>query len=40
MRVTPPLAPEIAEQLEKFKKLISSVDVKSLEEIQQAMKKE
>ena len=36
----PPLAPDIAEQLEKFKKLISSVDVKSLEEIQQAMKKE
>ena len=36
----PPLAPDIAEQLEKFKKLISSVDVKSLEEIQQAIKKE
>lgn len=35
----PPLAPDIAEQLEKFKKLISSVDVKSLEEIQQAIKK-
>ena len=36
----PPLAPDIAEQLEKFKKFISSVDVKSLEEIQQAIKKE
>ena len=35
----PPLAPDIAEQLEKFKKLIYSVDVKSLEEIQQAIKK-
>ena len=35
----PPLARGIAEQLEKFKKLISSVDVKSLEEIQQAIKK-
>ena len=35
----PPLAPDIAEQLEKFKKLISSVDVKSLEEIQQAINK-
>ena len=36
----PPLAPDIAEQLEKFKKFISSVDVKSLEEIQQAIKKD
>lgn len=33
----PKLAPEVAEQLEKFKKLISTVDLKSLEEIQGAI---
>lgn len=36
----PELAPDIKEQLEKFKQLISHVDVKSLEEIQEAMKDE
>ncbi|MEE3453501.1 polyphosphate kinase 2 family protein [Dialister sp.] len=33
----PKLAPEVAEQLERFKKLISTVDLKSLEEIQGAI---
>ncbi len=34
----PPLAPDVAQQLEKFKKLISEVNVHSLEELQKAMK--
>ena len=33
----PKLAPEIAEQLERFKKLISAVDLKSLAEIQESI---
>ena len=33
----PKLAPEIAEQLERFKKLISAVDLKSLAEIQETI---
>lgn len=33
----PKLSPEVAEQLEKFKKLITTVDLKSLEEIQGAI---
>ena len=36
----PKLAPEVAEQLEKFKKLISEVDIKSLEEIKNSIEKE
>ncbi len=35
----PKLAPEVAEQLEQFKKLLASVDVKSLEEIHEAIEK-
>lgn len=35
----PKLAPDVQQQLDQFKKLISQVDVRSLEEIQQAMKK-
>lgn len=33
----PKLSPEVAEQLEKFKKLITTVDLKSLEEIQESI---
>ncbi len=36
----PPLAPDVAEQLAKFKKLLSEVNIRSLEEMQEAMKKE
>ena len=35
----PKLAPDVQQQLDQFKKIISQVDVRSLEEIQQAMKK-
>ena len=35
----PPLAPEVQQQLDHFKKLISQVDVRSLAEIQEVMKK-
>lgn len=35
----PKLAPEVQEQLEQFKKLISEVDIKSLEEIKNSIDK-
>lgn len=36
----PKLAPDVAAQLEQFKKLISEVDIKSLEEIKNSIEKE